>query len=931
MTGNRIAVLAAVCLLALNAGFLTAAAPSVKVSSPASGSVSASRMVNITGTASGSDGKWFQGSRSDFDAGVKEGTVLDPGGNLTLDNGIYDDFNDNSFDTSRWTKMLETGGAVISETGGRLRIACRNTASSYWLCRGDIRSTGPVSWSLAADLVTFSGSGSGYATALTMYQDDSNMVSIGHTYDPGSWGAGVKVLFGGWSGGAMFQQSLKDAASGQHNYRLAYSAGTIFVYEDGQLLVSKAISLSNCRISIYDAARWYGDTLTAEWDNVKADFAKSGMFTSGVFDTLSADPVLKRVNWNATAPSGTAVKVEVRSCDTEDMVSPTDWQSVTSGQSTGLPAVLRYLQYRVSPMSSDGAATPVFKNITLAYNKPVAKVEVSIDGQAGWMEATGTTSWSATLNLPENSTVVWVRVTDVAGDTDITSMTIEVDTTRPAGTVVINSNDPFTTGRDVILTLNATDRYGVQSMMISELSNLGDGSWEDYSPATTWKLSSGDGIKTVHVKYRDRNGWESKVCSDTILLDTAAPSGSMLIDGGAEFTRNTTVRLALNATDPSGLDGMMVSNSPEFSGAQWIDYQEDLSWALVPGSAERTVHVKFRDRGAHVSQVLSDTIIEDLDPPAVGLVVNGGAPYTSTRNVTVDLSPVENNRVAAMQLGELSGEFPPARPWVPFAANGTLTLSPGEGSKTVKARLLDAAGNIGFVNSSAIIYDSTAPATRLGSLPASSPRAKVPVEWNATDITSGVLWYDVQYRAGEGSWKEWLTHTSHTNAVFSGEDLETYQFRARAQDRAGNLEEFPETVDNSLTIQLPEPVVTFVKPKEKATLSGKAAFNGTCQPVTDGRNVTRVEWCVDNGTWQAADGLLSWGFRLDTTRLSDGKHTVLVRTFDGTHYSTEVGRQITVKNARPKGFLGADGFLLVLVAGAAAIAALGRRRGRQKD
>jgi hypothetical protein len=556
----------------------------------------------------------------------------------------------------------------------------------------------------------------------------------------------------------------------------------------------------------------------------------------------------------------------------------------------------------------------------------VAKVELSIDNRTTWVLATGMTSWAATLSLPENTVIIWVRVTDVAGDTNITSVSVEVDTTPPTGSVVINENEPFSTGMYVVLTLNATDRYGIQSMMISNSPDFNDSSWDDYSPTATWQLSAGDGLKTVYVKYRDTNGWESKVYSDSILLDTTPPTGSIHIDDGAEYTRNSTVTLSLNATDPSGLNGMMVSNTPDFLGAQWTDYKESMPWALGPDSLVRTVYVKFRDMGEHISQACSDSIIEDLISPTVTVMINGGAPYTESRNVTVELRPVENNVVAVMQVREGDGSFTGNQPWVALLTNTTLTLSAGEGTKTVSARLMDAAGNIGASASSSILYDSTSPTTKLGIIPETSPRAKVTVSWNATDATSGVLWYDVQSRAGDGSWTDWLTHVNQTSAAFTGDDLQTYQFRARAEDRAGNLEDFPATVDNSVIIQLSEPLVTFILPKEGATLSGKATFNGTCQLVADGRNVSRVEFRVDNGTWQNADELLIWGFKLDTTKLKDGKHVVQVRTFDGAHYSTEVERQFKVSNAKAKSFLGADGLLLFALAVAMAIGFVARRR-----
>jgi Bacterial Ig domain len=171
-----------------------------------------------------------------------------------------------------------------------------------------------------------------------------------------------------------------------------------------------------------------------------------------------------------------------------------------------------------------------------------------------------------------------------------------------------------------------------------------------------------------------------------------------------------------------------------------------------------------------------------------------------------------------------------------------------------------------------------------------------------------------------------LTHTNQTSTTYTGSDLETYSFRARAQDRAGNIEDYPATVDNALTVKLPEPTVTIIKPTENKELAGKTTVTGTCQKKTDGRSVTKVEWRIDNGTWTAADGTLNWTFSLDTTKLKDGKHTLQVRTYDGKHYSTVMERPFSVKNAQAKGVIGADGALLLLGCIGIGLALFARRR-----
>lgn len=69
-------------------------------------------------------------------------------------------------------------------------------------------------------------------------------------------------------------------------------------------------------------------------------------------------------------------------------------------------------------------------------------------------------------------------------------------------------------------------------------------------------------------------------------------------------------------------------------------------------------------------------------------------------------------------------------------------------------------------------------------MPARSGSPTIPVEWSGSDQDSGVAGYDVQVKVDDGGWTSWLTVTTATEAVYSGELGHQYTFRVRATDRA---------------------------------------------------------------------------------------------------------------------------------------------------
>ncbi len=193
------------------------------------------------------------------------------------------------------------------------------------------------------------------------------------------------------------------------------------------------------------------------------------------------------------------------------------------------------------------------------------------------------------------------------------------DTTPPTGTIKINNGVQYTNSSSVTLNLLATDSYSGLSQMQFSNDNATWSTPQAYATTVNWTLASGDGTKTVYVKYKDVAGNWSSAFSSTIILDTASPTGTITINNGNQYTNATSITLTLNANDSgSGLSQMQFSND----GITWLipeTYTITKTWTLTTGDGTKTIYVKFSDAAGNWSQVYSAAIILDTTAPELNI------------------------------------------------------------------------------------------------------------------------------------------------------------------------------------------------------------------------------------------------------------------------------------------------------------------------
>lgn len=328
--------------------------------------------------------------------------------------------------------------------------------------------------------------------------------------------------------------------------------------------------------------------------------------------------------------------------------------------------------------------------------------------------------------------------------------------------------------------------------------------YQGRSQAVSSSDSAGSGgseyinYQTTTSDYMGLVVWNNGATSSTnfyLYADTSAPNGSIAINAGAIYANSTSVALNLSAGDTdTGVTEMRFSNDGS-SWSGWEVYAVSKSWTLTSGDGSKTVYVQYKNNTGMISSSFSDSIILDTTAPTGSIVINSGAPYVNATSVNLELSASDGGSgVSQMRFSNDGSSW---SSWETFAASKSWTLTGGEGTKTVYVQYRDAWWNASGSFTDTIILDTIAPDSSASS-PTMSISLSFTVNWSGSDNLSGIDLYDVEYKMGSGgAWTPWLSGTSAISAVFGpGSPVvvvrgQTYYFRVRARDYAGNLETYP--------------------------------------------------------------------------------------------------------------------------------------------
>lgn len=349
----------------------------------------------------------------------------------------------------------------------------------------------------------------------------------------------------------------------------------------------------------------------------------------------------------------------------------------------------------------------------------------SVPVNASW--ATGKLTYTGSMSFAEGSYLIDSSATS-SGGTAIQTWNFKIDDGKPTGTIILTDGSGYAKSTSVNLTLSATDPIladttagsGVTQMQFSN-DNTTWSTLEAYATTKSWTINSGDGAKTIYVKFKDAAGNVSNAYSVSFTLDTVAP------------TLPDTTKITVNQNAPGTNDTVSgIAGAVENNAAIKIYSDAALANLITGGTADATgafsalsigdntnadVYLVAVDAAGNISNALHLT--NDIVAPTNGsVVINSGATISSGNTVSLALSATGATKMK-FSLDNVKWSSPVTYATsLPTAdlSDSSIGGASGNGDKTVYVQFLDDALNASSVASAKITVNSGATDIRVANI-----------------------------------------------------------------------------------------------------------------------------------------------------------------------------------------------------------------------
>ncbi|MBL6989058.1 MAG: hypothetical protein ISR65_04745 [Bacteriovoracaceae bacterium] len=370
-----------------------------------------------------------------------------------------------------------------------------------------------------------------------------------------------------------------------------------------------------------------------------------------------------------------------------------------------------------------------------------------------------------------------VQAKDQAGnESTVAHVSAILDNTAPPVLdMLIATGATYTQSLSVSLTLTGGGNAPNQ-MFISNTPDCSVGIWEAFNASKAWTLGHSNTTTSVYAKYRDLAGNETNcLLGDTIVHDDIAP---VIIGLHNDSTPTRSKNWSWDCNESCTYRKIVNTSASTIPTSSW---EGTSSASQASGSDTYYLHVLAKDQAGNISDATHVfALIDASEPPAATMAIAGGATYTKSSNVTLNLA-ASGETPAQMLISNTSNCSTGS--WEAFNATKVWSLEQTNDTASVYAKYKDALGNeTGCSLADTIIHDNIAP-TILGLTNDTSAKRAKNWSWDCNESCS--------YRQTISTNPSTLPFGAYSDIVSVGHSsgTNTYYLHVQAIDQAGNESE----------------------------------------------------------------------------------------------------------------------------------------------
>ena len=492
-----------------------------------------------------------------------------------------------------------------------------------------------------------------------------------------------------------------------------------------------------------------------------------------------------------------------------------------------------------------------------------------------WSGSTNSTSISYT-GLEEGAHTVYIKITDIAGNSRTSSVSFTVDVTVP--TLVIDSpsnNDWVNRSSFTVLITGADTGCGVLGYQY----RLEGGTWSEISVSPSFGCSVlSQGAHTIDVRVFDK-ALNNVTASVSFKVDSYAPVVSISSPAEGFLSDTDQVTFIWSGSDNgSGLTGFRYHmDDGDWSSSSMFN---DLTLTGL-ADGDHILTIQAFDLAGLVKNA-SVSFVIDTTAPAVTITAPIEGAFLNTSTVNIDVAAIDASSPIKGYQFRVDGQA-----WSALSLTTTHQFtSLAEGMHIVEVQVFDSADNVRLTSRNFTV--DTVPASISITSPTGviySSVSSMRVDWTGSDLNSGLQGF--QYRMDSGEWSP--VDGAMTN-LFTDLADGVHTVYVRSLDNSNNIA----VASVSFTVDTTAPYLSISAPTE-GTMTQLQSMTVSWDGGDNTSGLQGFRFRIDGGGWSAIAMTETYGF----VGLADGNHKVDVLAIDRSNNVATVSVNFIVDSSPP--------------------------------